>query len=96
MEACGLKSIIGEDAFGQETVTPYGGVWIEIKLIPFSVRRIGVTPYGGVWIEISDTYGVEISNVSRLMEACGLKLNTIRDNASANYVTPYGGVWIEM
>ena len=51
---CGLKS----EYFGKtptlKSVTPYAGVWIEIKLtsIVFPVKS-GVTPYAGVWIEIS-------------------------------------------
>ena len=33
-------------------VTPYGGVWIEIRNGPSRPAFRRVTPYGGVWIEI--------------------------------------------
>ena len=69
-----MKSIIGEDAFGQETVTPYGGVWIEMSDNLYIFRMLSVTPYGGVWIEITFVNCKQFVNMSRLMEACGLKL----------------------
>ena len=33
-------------------VTPYGGVWIEIRLSLSGLQLTIVTPYGGVWIEM--------------------------------------------
>ena len=33
-------------------VTPYGGVWIEMKHYDTYDLEVLVTPYGGVWIEI--------------------------------------------
>ena len=33
-------------------VTPYGGVWIEIKCMCMQMLKHPVTPYGGVWIEM--------------------------------------------
>ena len=73
MEACGLKFSRGKLSLPLDRVTPYGGVWIEIKqLIPRSAFR-KVTPYGGVWIEIPWMYYTMLPAQSRLMEACGLK-----------------------
>ena len=34
-------------------VTPFVGVWIEIKVIKFLKTLENVTPFVGVWIEIS-------------------------------------------
>ena len=33
-------------------VTPYAGVWIEMKSSVLISRTMSVTPYAGVWIEI--------------------------------------------
>ena len=33
-------------------VTPYAGVWIEIRYLTTIGLPINVTPYAGVWIEI--------------------------------------------
>ena len=35
-------------------VTPYAGVWIEIKRIWNGIYCFRVTPYAGVWIEITN------------------------------------------
>ena len=65
-----------------EWVTPYAGVWIEIRLSTTSVCDKTVTPYAGVWIEItslkfhSETLHVtpyagvwiEIEEIDRLLE----------------------------
>ena len=34
-------------------VTPYAGVWIEIRYLTTIGLPINVTPYAGVWIEIT-------------------------------------------
>ena len=54
-------------------VTPYGGVWIEINSGVSAISVSEVTPYGGVWIEMLNVNFKLAQNVSRLMEACGLK-----------------------
>ena len=36
-------------------VTPYAGVWIEIRETVYIVFVVKVTPYAGVWIEIRET-----------------------------------------
>ena len=33
-------------------VTPFAGVWIEIRLLHRSIHQEEVTPFAGVWIEI--------------------------------------------
>ena len=33
-------------------VTPYAGVWIEMRTTALMINRYIVTPYAGVWIEI--------------------------------------------
>ena len=55
------------------TVTPYGGVWIEIEVDLTIPVNGSVTPYGGVWIEMLKYSLYYKCNKSRLMEACGLK-----------------------
>ena len=35
-------------------VTPFAGVWIEIKLGSVASGGLKVTPFAGVWIEIDD------------------------------------------
>ena len=35
-----------------EVVTPFAGVWIEIKLQKENEKLTAVTPFAGVWIEI--------------------------------------------
>ena len=37
---------------GLTAVTPFAGVWIEIRVTPHSVPGTDVTPFAGVWIEI--------------------------------------------
>ena len=37
-----------------------------------------------------------VLSMSRLMEACGLKLSSAAIRSIAPRVTPYGGVWIEI
>ena len=36
-------------------VTPFVGVWIEIRLDTVCLHSIVVTPFVGVWIEIRET-----------------------------------------
>ena len=33
-------------------VAPYTGAWIEMSVIPSSIRPLIVAPYTGAWIEI--------------------------------------------
>ena len=54
-------------------VTPYAGVWIEIRLHPIPVARDSVTPYAGVWIEIQSVIRYSISYESLPTRECGLK-----------------------
>jgi len=74
MQACGLKLII----FWRKSissVTPHAGVWIETLWLWKYHRRVWVTPHAGVWIETCCTSCVLcLHNLSRLMQACGLKL----------------------
>ena len=41
-------------------VTPYGGVWIEIRHGLHRIKTSLVTPYGGVWIEINNSSNVRV------------------------------------
>ena len=57
---CGLKSTNGEASNATVKVTPFVGVWIEIKNNPCISSKNFVTPFVGVWIEIeSESEGVE-------------------------------------
>ena len=39
-------------------VTPYAGVWIEIRYLTIIGLPINVTPYAGVWIEIAEPIAI--------------------------------------
>ena len=50
---CGLKSNRRDGKTRMLGVTPFAGVWIEIKNYFSAGSPIAVTPFAGVWIEIS-------------------------------------------
>ena len=54
-------------------VTPYAGVWIEIRSQCHTIICYTVTPYAGVWIEITNTYQPTRVLVSLPTRECGLK-----------------------
>ena len=59
----------------EKWVTPFAGVWIEIKPAQPEAARHTVTPFAGVWIEIEwHTGGYEVSE-SLPSRECGLKWN---------------------
>ena len=49
---CGLKFPVTAPAAAAFFVTPFMGVWIEIRIISAAKASIFVTPFMGVWIEI--------------------------------------------
>ena len=55
------------------TVTPYAGVWIEIKHVIIIKLSNSVTPYAGVWIEINNYEAIDCSIRSLPTRECGLK-----------------------
>ncbi len=56
-------------------VTPHAGVWIETSDAPTPFIAMPVTPHAGVWIETNTNVpGLQVGQLSRLMQACGLKL----------------------
>ena len=57
-------------------VTPYAGVWIEIRSVHEKELPLSVTPYAGVWIEILHTVGVFASIKSLPTRECGLKFKS--------------------
>ena len=77
---CGLKSELTVFVVSPSPVTPYAGVWIEIRLKRSLQKMVTVTPYAGVWIEIDRSTGkttsflvtpyagvwIEIKNTHRL------------------------------
>ena len=44
-------------------VTPYAGVWIEIRLATLYRCQNRVTPYAGVWIEIEQYILTKFKNI---------------------------------
>ena len=52
MWGCGLKCDAALESQNRGKVTPYVGVWIEIKQEYLESTSGEVTPYVGVWIEI--------------------------------------------
>ena len=57
-----------------DIVTPYMGVWIEIKSATESANALKVTPYKGVWIEIDIILFISSHTASLPTWECGLKL----------------------
>ena len=55
-------------------VTPYAGVWIEIRRISNIFSGNIVTPYAGVWIEITAVTEAVTEISSLPTRECGLKL----------------------
>ena len=51
---CGMKSIDWEIVEG-EVVTPFVGVWIEIRKHMSYSSKLLITPFVGVWIEITQS-----------------------------------------
>ena len=64
-------------------VTPYAGVWIEIKIIWNPSKSCDVTPYAGVWIEISIRNIIDVLTTSLPTRECGLKYKYSRCNVIA-------------
>ena len=93
---CGLKFLLSVARVTTATVTPRGGVWIEIIIKDIQSGWPGVTPRGGVWIEICGA--ITIQGMLHVTPRGGVWIE-IRDKASAYpwaMVTPRGGVWIEI
>ena len=61
-------------------VTPFAGVWIEIRLILRSIKDLIVTPFAGVWIEICLTYFTLNFSASLPSRECGLKCRDLHQN----------------
>ena len=54
-------------------VTPFVGVWIEIRETLKVIHRVFVTPFVGVWIEIYKTKNLGLPVWSLPSWECGLK-----------------------
>ena len=61
-------------------VTPYAGVWIEIRSQCHTIICYTVTPYAGVWIEISICAVMERLTLSLPTRECGLKSDSGTDH----------------
>ena len=70
---------------GGRCVTPYAGVWIEIKLHDDLVARLGVTPYAGVWIEISRPHEL-VQSVTLVTPYAGVWIEISANQLFDNYV----------
>ena len=97
MWGCGLKCPGNTACSPNRKVTPYVGVWIEIKKGKDCHMVTFVTPYVGVWIEI-----IQVINTVSLVIShplCGgvdWNLKEISLDELLKKVTPYVGVWIEI
>ena len=91
-----MKYQIIRTEFQKLQVTPFVGVWIEIKKIPNDNQFTVVTPFVGVWIEIIMIQWIEYDDVSLPSWECGLKFNGDPFSISFASVTPFVGVWIEI
>ena len=91
-----IETFVGGGGGNLIVVTPHAGVWIETSIDRKQTCRVRhVTPHAGVWIETRRTVTVNWSSPSRLMQACGLKLNSLSIRNPPSIVTPHAGVWIE-
>ena len=63
-------------------VTPYAGVWIEIRQKKLTYDKLWVTPYAGVWIEICLLKHSTDFILSLPTRECGLKF--LKDFATAS------------
>ena len=64
---------MNENAIKAINVTPYAGVWIEIKIFGDKWNAVRVTPYAGVWIEICNYNITSAETWSLPTRECGLK-----------------------
>ena len=71
---CGLKSVKQTEEHIRNHVTPFVGVWIEMKKAWSTYNAAVVTPFVGVWIEIYP--GIHLSKIAPSLPSweCGLKL----------------------
>ena len=77
-------------------VTPFVGVWIEIRLYTLKAAYKHVTPFVGVWIEIVQKAYEENKKKSLPSWECGLKYCSNAGVRISSLVTPFVGVWIEI
>ena len=70
---CGLKSFYTPLLSGDQIVTPFAGVWIEIELLRKPRPWFIVTPFAGVWIEIGLYSCCFLFCQSLPSRECGLK-----------------------
>ena len=77
-------------------VTPFAGVWIEIRMVLNFIKTTVVTPFAGVWIEMMQYPLKQACSPSLPSRECGLKLIQSSLIDSPSTVTPFAGVWIEI
>ena len=78
------------------TVTPFAGVWIEMRMDEIVPGVTSVTPFAGVWIEIFLSTGRDYEDKSPPHRGSGIK-NSCRTLLLLECrVTPFAGVWIEI
>ena len=81
----------------EKWVTPFAGVWIEIKPAQPEAARHTVTPFAGVWIEMELARLCGTSPQASLpSRECGLKYVVKLTETNGDSVTPFAGVWIEI
>src|SRR5208337_4833827 len=78
------------------SVTPFTGVWIEIRDVGATGMESPVTPFTGVWIEMIARGRYRQARSSHPSRVCGLKSPLKISPNKVQQVTPFTGVWIEM
>ena len=74
-----MKSVFAKHLKRHGSVTPFAGVWIEIKAGREQLRAKVVTPFAGVWIEIIGLlFKSLILSTSLPSRECGLKYGMLR------------------
>ena len=78
-------------------VTPFAGVWIEIKVDRIDDKIDLVTPFAGVWIEIQNAIGNgNIAGNVTPFAGVRIEISPPGRRLLILVVTPFVGVWIEM
>ena len=70
-----MKFVKSKRHVSYTAVTPYAGVWIEIRETLLIFINILVTPYAGVWIEISGVF--ELCTIAQVTPYAGVWIEIV-------------------
>ncbi len=96
LRECGLKYSVNRCLTGENIVTPFAGVWIEIlkNVMEFIYRE--VTPFAGVWIEIEKVIYRKCASFVTPFAGVWIEIPPSVLTSIIFSVTPFAGVWIEI